>query len=149
MYRKFHNPERRKLQFALCTNVSVEVVGKCFLLLLVLFVSFTYKQDDIRKSASEPRPLNFMQWAERGNEVWLTAYITVSLTVHPHSMLKGLSCFHIRNNISRGKKKTKHIPLHTLQLYHPFPGACFVFKKNDNGNTSGGRQSTSNSHSSL
>lgn len=81
-----------------------------------------------------------MQWAERENKVLLTACLTVSLIVYPHPMtpLKGLSRFLIRNNISR--EKQTHAPLHTLQLRHPFPGACFVFKKNDNRKTSEGRQ---------
>lgn len=50
------------------------------------------QREDVRKLASQPRPLDFLQWVERENEVLLTVYLTLCLTVHPHPMapLKGL-----------------------------------------------------------
>lgn len=82
----------------------------------------------MRKSASEPRPLDFMQWAERDNEVPLTASLTVSRTVRPHPMtpLKGLSRFRIRNNISGGEKKAPHSTPY-IAAVSSFPRCMFCF----------------------
>lgn len=130
------------------SNTCVDALSKSFLLLLLWLMTFTYiKWLTERGEASSlcaPRPLVLCSWRQHSSSAWPL----VSPAVHPHPItpLKSLSHFLIKINISREKKIS---PLHKLQLYHPFPGACFVFKGNDNRNTGGERQRTSNSHSFL
>lgn len=80
VYGKFHSASG---EAPVCVLTPwVEALGRCFFLPLLHILFFTYKWEDVRKSASEPspRPFAFMQWAERENEVLLAAYLTASFS---------------------------------------------------------------------
>lgn len=54
VYGKFHSPSG---EAPVCALIPwAEALGRCFFLPLLHILSFTYKWEDVRKSASEPRP---------------------------------------------------------------------------------------------
>lgn len=108
VYGKLHNPNRRKLQRASNAGISVEALGKCFLLLLPLLHPSHVRWCE-----------NISKWTQT-----IRSHAVGRGCPYPMTLLKGLSRSYIRNNINRGGISPPHTH---VAVVASFPRCLFCF----------------------